>query len=147
MAPQPPSTFTLTAQGHTNIRASHRSTFEVTTDSHLTLRGDCIIGVKATHSARTLNALLGNLLRKPLCQIYTTLRVGTVSETIHGWGSPKLLLTASSSVVWRTSSHIDDRTIAVRCDKAAQDLDRRLVELMQNPKTSLQVELVIDCET
>ena len=34
---------TLEAYGHRNIRATHRSTFELTKDDYLTHRGDCII--------------------------------------------------------------------------------------------------------
>jgi hypothetical protein len=147
MTPRAPLTFTLTARGHENIRASHRSTFEITTDSELTLQGDCIIGVKASHSALDLKPFLEKLLNAPRCQIRTTLTVGPFSDTILGWISPPLLFTASSSLVWRTSSYIDDRTIAIQCDKAAKDIDRRLITALQNPQSVLEVQLIVDYDT
>ena len=44
--------------GHPNVRCLHQRTIEVTTDSHLTLRGDCIIGVRASKACKDLNDLL-----------------------------------------------------------------------------------------
>ena len=41
--------------GHPNVRCLHQRTIEVTTDSHLTLRGDCIIGVRASKACKDLN--------------------------------------------------------------------------------------------
>jgi len=35
--------------GHQNIRSLHQRTIEITKDSELTTRGDCIIGINATH--------------------------------------------------------------------------------------------------
>ena len=138
-----PQSVTITARGHGNIQAYHPSTFEVTTDSSLTLKGDCIIGVDASHSAKDLKSLLKNALLVAPCQIRTTLKVGSVSDTILGWVSPELSFTDSSSIVWRTSAFVDDRTIAIRCDKAAKDIDRRLVAMLQNPESILKIQLVV----
>jgi hypothetical protein len=33
--------------GHAMVRATHARTIEITTEGHLTARGDCIIGVAA----------------------------------------------------------------------------------------------------
>jgi hypothetical protein len=38
----------LSATGHPSIMATHPTTFEITKDSTLTKRGDCIIAVNAT---------------------------------------------------------------------------------------------------
>jgi len=147
MTPQAPTTFTLTAKGHKNIQASHSSTLEVTTDSHLTLQGDCIVGVKASHSAQDLRSLLDPVLRLPRCRIRTTLKVGAHTDTIQGWISHKFPLSDSSSVVWRTSTFVDERTIAIQCNKAAKDIDRRLIAALQNPHSVLEVQLVVDYDT
>ncbi|HIP58595.1 MAG TPA: DUF371 domain-containing protein, partial [Archaeoglobus profundus] len=34
----------ITAWGHPNITAKHRTTLEITKDEELSIRGDCIIG-------------------------------------------------------------------------------------------------------
>ena len=133
--------FILTAKGHTNVQATHSSTFEITLDSHLTQQGDCIIGVGASHSAQDINNILGEALRRPGTQIHTYLSVGEISECIQGWGSPKLILSEETSLVWRTSDFVDARTVAIHCDKAAKDLNRALIALLQNPDSSLQVSL------
>ena len=135
--------FTLTAKGHANVQATHASTFEITLDSHLSRQGDCIIGVEASHSAQDINNILGEALRHPGSQIHTYLSVGEISEHVQGWGSPKLILSEGTSLVWRTSDFVDARTVAIQCDKAAKDLNRALIALLQNPDTSLQVTLVV----
>ncbi len=135
--------FTFTAKGHTNVQATHSSTFEITLDSHLSRQGDCIIGVEASHSAQDLNNILGAALRRPGSQIHTYLSVGEISECIQGRGSPKLILSEETSLVWRTSDFVDARTIAIQCDKAAKDLNRSLIALLQNPDSSLQITLLV----
>jgi len=135
--------FTLTAKGHTNIQATHSSTFEITLDSHLSRQGDCIIGVEASHSAQDINNILGTALRSPDSQIHTYLSVGEISEIIQGWGSPKLILSEETSIVWRTSDFVDTRTVAIQCDKAAKNLNRALIALLQNPDSTLQVTLIV----
>ncbi|HRX33916.1 MAG TPA: DUF371 domain-containing protein, partial [Methanoregulaceae archaeon] len=35
----------ICCRGHHNIRGTHRSTFQVTTETDLSPRGDCVIGV------------------------------------------------------------------------------------------------------
>lgn len=147
MTPQTPTAFTLTAKGHENIQASHPSTLEVTTDSHLSFRGDCIIGVKASHSAQNLKSVLDPVLRLPHCRIRTILKVGALTDTILGWSSPEFPLSDPSSIVWRTSTFVDERTIAIQCNKAAKDLDRRLIAALQNPHSVLEVQLVVDYDT
>ena len=42
--------------GHPMVRSLHPTTYEVTKDAHLTLRGDCIIGVKADKGLSELSS-------------------------------------------------------------------------------------------
>ena len=135
--------FTLFAQGHPNIQATHSSTFEVTMEPRLSLRGDCIIGVNASHAARHVQTLLGDVLQHPDTKILTYLSDGEITEQVHGYGSLKHSLSAQTSMVWRTSDFVDERTIAIRCNKAAKDLDRNLIKSLKNPHTVLQVAIVV----
>jgi hypothetical protein len=143
MGPIEKTQISLRAQGHTNIQATHSSTFEVTMDSHLSVSGDCIVGVNASHSAQHINRLIGATLKRVDSQVLTYLSVGEITEKIQGFGAPQLLLTSPTSLVWRTSDFIDERTIAIRCNKAAKDLNRQLIALLQQPETVLQVTLVV----
>jgi hypothetical protein len=147
MAKREQAQVTFTAYGHPNIRATHRSTLEVTTQPTLTLRGDCILGIRATQSPSTIDVAIGPLLRRPSSRITTRLSTGAVTEEIHGVGSPKLALRNTSSLVWRTSNYIDDRTIAIHCDKAARDIARELISRLQDAQAVLQVVIMVSAET
>ncbi len=135
--------FLLTAKGHTKVLATHPSTFEVTMESQLTPRGDCIIGICASHAANQVNELIGDTLRQTTSQIITYLSVDNITEQIQGWGSPLLTLDSLTSLVWRTSEYIDGRTISIRCNKAARDLNRNLIQSLQNPTAVLHIALVV----
>ena len=139
--------FTITAYGHPNIQATHSSTFEITMDSHLTMKGDCIIGIKASHNASHLYTHFGDAIRHPRTKILTHLSTEKVTDQIQGFGSPHLTLNSPTSLVWRTSEYVDDRTLAIRCNKAAKDLNRRLIEALQNSDTELQVIITIFVES
>ena len=39
--------YSFLAYGHKNVTSLHKSTFEITTDKDLTLKGDCIIGLNS----------------------------------------------------------------------------------------------------
>jgi hypothetical protein len=54
----------LRAKGHPYIRATHRTTLEVTVEDSITPRGDCIIGVSADKSALSLSEEFKNCLRR-----------------------------------------------------------------------------------
>lgn len=137
----------FTAYGHPNIRATHRSTMEVTTQPTLTLKGDCILGVRADKSPAMIDAAIGRLLRREVSRITTRLSVGGFTEEIHGEGSSKLGLRNASSLVWRTSNYVDDRTVAINCDKAARDIARELIAQLQNPEAVLQVVILVSTGT
>jgi len=115
------------ARGHPLVKALHRSTFEITTESHLTARGDCIIGVGADKSARTLAPSFRSLASRDDARVVIALRSGGVSEVVRAWGSSLLTFEDPKSIVVRRSSYVDSRTVAVRSDKAAADISRELV--------------------
>ncbi len=58
------------------------------------------------------------------------------SFSIHGKGSDKLTLKHTTDIVLRRSAFTCSRTIAIKCDKASDDIPRTMVKKLQNPKTS-----------
>lgn len=48
----------IKARGHPNIKATHRTTIEVTKDNYLTGRGDCILGIDADKSLKDMKEFL-----------------------------------------------------------------------------------------
>lgn len=118
----------VVAKGHPNVRALHETTLEITRDEHLTSRGDCIVGVGASKGAAALSERLKAILRSPGSTAYLVIEAGELREIVRGSGDPRLTLSDERSMVFRKSSYVDGRTVIVRADKAAADLDRALVE-------------------
>jgi len=117
----------LQCSGHPNIRAEHRSTFEVTTDSHLTRYGTCIIGVNAERGASGLSEVFKSALAKDTALLRTTLKGGDHACTIMSMGSSRLTLSHPSDLVWRRSDFVCDRTIGIYSDIPAAGIPRPLI--------------------
>jgi hypothetical protein len=134
------------ARGHRNVRATHRSTLEVTKDPYLTPRGECIIAVASTKAASELPMEFKELARLNGCRIQLTIEAGGVVDTVAGYGSPALSFTDDRSMVFRRSSYVCPKTVMVRADKAAIDLDRRLIDALRNPSqlVKLRLEALMD---
>lgn len=131
----------LTARGHPNISAKHKSTFEVTKDSHVTPRGDCIVAVSASKASADLNPEFKRLLRTEGAKLVFTLKVGGFTWTVRGYGSKLLMLTDERSMVFRRSRYICPRTVMIRADKAAKDLPREVVEVLRRAETTVLITL------
>ena len=121
--------------GHENIRSNHNKTIEITKESHLTPRGDCIVGVGANSSCADLPPLLKEKLRNPKAKINISLLVEDHEFTISGMGHPDLILTHTEDIVIRKSSFLCPRTLAINCDKASDQIPRDMIQLLQNPDT------------
>lgn len=134
----------LLARGHPNITARHPTTFEVTKGSELTKRGDCIIAVRATKGPRELSPEFKAICKNDASRILVELRAAGISDIIEGWGSRRLILSHASEIVGRKSSFISDRTLMIRADKAACDIDRDLVEALRSPRTTVTVRMTAE---
>lgn len=133
---------TIHCHGHTNIRGTHPTTFEVTKEKHLTLQGDCIVGVGADKGAADLNPLFIQSLCSEHSVLLTTLRAGTIETHIHSRGSARLTLTHPQDLVWRKSTFIDERTVGIRSDRVAATLPRELILLLRDGE-DLVVEMTV----
>ncbi|MCA9811470.1 MAG: DUF371 domain-containing protein [Nitrosarchaeum sp.] len=119
--------------GHENIRSNHARTIEITKDSHLTPRGDCIVGVNATSGCADLPFELKEKLKDPKSVVSFFIKVGTHEFVVHGNGDKNLTLTHTEDIVIRKSNFVCPRTLAVRCDKASDVIPREMIALLQNP--------------
>ena len=127
--------FEIQFSGHENIRSNHKTTIEITKESHLTPRGDCIVGVNATSSCADLPQELKDKLKNSDAKVTFSIRVKDHEFIVDGKGHPDLTLTHSEDIVIRKSDFVCPRTLAVKCDKASDLLPRDLVLLLQNPET------------
>ncbi|AAM02870.1 DUF371 domain-containing protein [Methanopyrus kandleri] len=131
---------TLKARGHENVTGRHRSTFEVTKDPEIGPTADCIIGVRADTACADLPEDFKLMLRRG-ARVEVILRAGGTEDRVVGVGHPRMTLQDGRSMVFRTSDYIDDRTVLIRCNKAARDLSRDLVRALKDPETVLMVEM------
>ena len=129
-------------RGHENVKATHKSTLEFTKEDYLTPRGDCILCIEADKGINDLSEEFKAALKAGK-KLLIRIRVGELVDEVLAEGSPSLILDHDYSMVIRKSTYIDGRTLAVRANKAAKDVDRRIVELLQNPETRAEVELII----
>ncbi|MEM3383107.1 MAG: DUF371 domain-containing protein [Nitrososphaerales archaeon] len=120
--------------GHPLIRATHKTTFEITKEKEISLRGDCIIGVKANKSCRDLDDRLKKLINGNV-PIKITIQVGEYVFEAKGMGHPSLTLTDDKDIVVRKSNYICPRTLAIKSDKAAIDIPRYIILMLNNSNT------------
>jgi len=135
---------TLEAYGHSNVRATHKTTFEFTKNPHLTLRGDCIIAIKASKGAVNLSSEFKELARKKDSKITVTILAGRVKETAVGYGDPKLLLIHPTDLVARKSDFVCGRTLMTHSNKAACDFSSKLIKALQNPNQKVKITLTVE---
>lgn len=135
---------TIIAYGHENIRATHKTTFEITKEGWLTKRGDCIVAVGANKSVADFHGKFKEALRKEGARLKIIFEVDGMQEVVEAWGSPQLLLTHPTDVVVRKSGHVCARTVGIKADKASKDFSRKLVEKLRNPKQKVKVTLTVE---
>jgi len=131
----------ITCRGHPLVRGTHPTTFEVTTEDHLTRQGDCIIGVRADRGAVGLLPEFRRVLADDRAVLLTRLTAGKFSAEVHGQGSSRMTLAHPTDLVWRRSSFVCPRTVAIHCDHTAATLPRELIRALREG-AELRVEMV-----
>jgi hypothetical protein len=117
------------------VLCTHYNTLEFTKDAELSRNGDCIIGVRADFDPGELAKFAKKYSRAKLI-----IRVGGLSEEIT------IILNKgfddTHEIVLRKSEYPSKRTLGIRADKSAQDIDRRIVEKLRDPLTKADVEVI-----
>lgn len=124
---------------HPNIQCTHNSTIEITKDDYLTLRGNCILGIRANKACSDLNYSLKKEIKKEK-QIYVILQIDDHFECFYGYGHRNLTLSSQEDMVFRKSKFICERTALIKCNKASSDLKRNFIEQLQrNPNNEFKM--------
>ncbi|WP_458206741.1 DUF371 domain-containing protein [Haladaptatus sp. NG-SE-30] len=134
---------TIHARGHENVSAKHASTFEVTTDDFLTPAGDCILAIEADRAPADFDPEFVEACRDPEATITVTIEGNGHEETVTGQGHPDLTFGSHRSMVGRTSDYVDEQTVVVGAEFAAEGFDRELVTALADGvevAVTLQVE-------
>ncbi len=125
--------FVIRAEGHPNIRATHKSTLEITKESNLTPKGDCIVGINAEFGISEIpQEIKGSLLLQKTVTITLELPEYGLREEIEALGDKRLTFTHPTDIVVRKSNFVCGRTLAVRANKAAINLDREFISLLKD---------------
>lgn len=133
--------YTFFAQGHENVTSKHKSTFEITTDKTLTPKGDCIIGVNSKTTLNDFPEELKKAIQTDDKKIELCIETNNFSDKIIGYGSSKLTLDHPTDIVCRKSDFTCSRTLMINSDKAAMDLNEKLInELKEGSKLKITIK-------
>ncbi|HUI86379.1 MAG TPA: DUF371 domain-containing protein [Nitrososphaerales archaeon] len=130
-------------RGHPMVMGIHPTTIELTTENHLTERGDCIIGVGADKGCLDLSDDVKRALRSDGAEVTISIKVGEERLDLRCWGDSRLTLTNPREVVIRKSSYVDNRTLAIGADCAAIDIPRSLVERLKRATSTGVLEIAV----
>jgi hypothetical protein len=139
----PPLIHEFMASGHPNISCSHHTTFMVTKDLHLSIRGDCVAAVGAEMGLADLPDEFREAAKDPDTVIELTLVAGSHRFTVVGRGHSKLTYDHPKDMVARRSNYTCSRTLMVKADKSAEDVPRKMLSAMQRPGSVITVTLTM----
>ena len=135
--------FKIMAKGHENVLSLHKSTFEITKDKDLTLSGDCIIGLDIDKSMEDFPKEFKEKLANDDTKVIVELKTPNASDTIEGFGHHDLSLSHPTDIVCRKSTFVCSRTLMIKSNKAAIDLNRDLVKDLANGESmEVNIELI-----
>lgn len=126
--------FKIHSKGHSNVTSHHKSTFEITKDAEIGPAADCIIGVDTDKTMFDFPQEFKDRIADSNTKIIVELKTENGYDEITGWGHEDLTLTHPTDIVIRKSDFTCPRTLMIRADKAARDLDSALIEDLKNEK-------------
>ena len=134
--------YSFNCYGHENITARHKTTLEFTKDRDLSLKGDCIIGVKADFSLPQLKNFIKSIDNNKITIIIETMNNinknnNKIIEKINAEINPGF--NSDKDIVIRKSDFRDERTLAVKADKAAYELSRELIKNIIGNKQKISI--------
>jgi len=136
--------FAFYAHGHRAVLSTHLTTLELTKEHALGKNGDCIVAVGSSAGLRDVPEPMKNALSSGVCRARLTLKLDAHRFTIEGRGARGLTFSHPTDMVLRKSSFVSDRTLMVHANRAAADLPRSFVELLQDPRRKVLVELDVE---
>ena len=134
----------INASGHENVLAKHKTTLEITKDSHLTPQGDCIIAVSADRGPAEFGKEFLEALKCENAKLEIVMSCDGVEEKVVARGDPSLTFTNKHEMVVRKSEFICGRTLAIKADKSANELSRAFTKKLAESKP-VEIELIVTC--
>ena len=134
--------FKLKTKGHKNVTSHHKSTFEITKDVEIGPTADCIIGTDADKSMLNFPQEFKDRIADSNTKITVILDTENGHDEITGFGHEDLTLTHPTDIVCRTSDFTCSRTLMIKADKAAKDIDLKSIEDLKNEKV-MEVTIIL----
>ena len=131
----------IEAQGHPNISAKNKKTFEITREKWLTERGDCIVAIGANKGIKELDKEFKNLAKNEAVKIKVIFKVEDLREVVIGYGNTELIFEHPTDLVGRKSRFICSRTLMIRSNKAASDFSREFIRRIRNSDQKIDIHL------
>lgn len=128
------------AFGHPNILATHKTTLEFTKDNEISLRGDCIVGVKADFDLNKIKKFFKKIKNEKIIiriQTTSTNNHKKIQETILAQINPKF--DSNDEFVIRKTNFVSERTFAIKSNKAAFDLNRQVINFLKEKRNKISV--------
>jgi len=130
------------AKGHHNVTSAHKSTFEVTMDKEMGIKADCIVGVASELKFEDFPDELREAIQNENTVIKIQLQTENGFDEIRGYGHPELTLDHPTDMVCRKSEFKCSRTLMIKADKAAIDLNNELINDLKEGK-ELEVKIIV----
>ena len=133
--------YKFTACGHSNILGTHKTTLEFTKDENVSLRGDCIIGVKAEFDLEKLKEFIKQNESKKIA-----IKIQTISKNKKNKEIQEIIFAEinpnfhdNTEFVIRKTNFISERTFAINSNKAAFELKRDLIRHLGKNENKISV--------
>ena len=107
---------------------------EFTKDKELSLRGDCIVGVKSDFELSLIKNFISQLKNN---KIKITIEVDDIKEEIIAEVNTDF--NSDKDMVIRKSDFVDERTFAVRAGKSSFELGRGFVKKLSNAEKKINI--------
>jgi hypothetical protein len=134
----------LNGSGHKNIRATHKTTLEFTKEKSLTQKGNCIVVVNVDKGLTELDQSFSNRCKSEQCKITVIIESEGISDEIIGFGHPGLTFQDPTAMVIRTSPFVCPRTLMIRSNKAARNLNQQLISKLQDERAKVRIKLIAE---
>jgi len=135
--------YSFIVKGHPNITSKHKTTLEFTKDPDISIRADCIIGVKSQVSMDNIPQEIVDSIKEDNKLITLRLETENAVYTIRGYGHHELTLDHPTDMVSRKSDFKCSRTLMINADKAAIDLKTELINDLKHCKP-LKVKIIVN---
>ena len=136
--------FRFQARGHAAVLSTHATTLEITKVKDLTERGNCVVAVESSAGLIDIPPTMKKALANKGVKACLTFDIGGKRFAVEGQGDPGLTFSHPTDWVIRKSGFVSDRTLMVYADRAAVDIPRPFVRLLQDPAQKVSVQLTIE---